>query len=62
MNRKELIESKDFALYQTSWKQGYVSRKADIDTLPAEPYKGRYGQGFVVDVPSRKSTRFCARE
>lgn len=38
-----------------SWKAGYISRKSPGIV---KPYKGRYGQGYTVETPSRTSTRY----
>ena len=51
-----------FRLHHTSYARGYVSRKADYDSLPAVPYKGRFGTGYTVDLPSYESTQYCRRQ
>lgn len=39
-------------------KQGYISRKTSGQVLE---YRGRYGNGFVIDTPRFDSTRYILR-
>lgn len=57
-----LINDDRYYLHHTSYARGYVSRKADYDDLPVHPYKGRFGSGFIADLPSYESTRYCRRQ
>ena len=42
-------------LHHTAWARGYISRKTDGYV---EEYKGRYGEGYVWNKPSYKSTNY----
>lgn len=57
-----LINDPRYYLHRTSYARGYVSRKANYDDLPVHPYKGRFGTGYTVDLPSYESTRYCRRQ
>lgn len=57
-----LLTDDRYYLHHTSYVKGYVSRKAVYDTLPAVPYKGRFGTGYTVDLPSYESTQYCRRQ
>lgn len=57
-----LLNDDRYYLHHTSYYKGYVSRKADYDSLPAVPYKGRFGTGYTVDLPSYQSTQYCRRQ
>lgn len=61
MLRKSLKEC-GYILYKTSYHRGYVSRKSDMDALPAEKYKGKYGEGYYVLCPCYHSTEYCLKE
>lgn len=57
-----LLNDTRYYLHHTSYAKGYVSRKADYEHLPVTPYKGRFGTGYTVDLPSYESTRYCRRQ
>lgn len=57
-----LLNDERYYLHHTAYYKGYVSRKADYDSLPVIPYKGRFGEGYIVDLPSYESTRYCRRQ
>ena len=57
-----LLNDDRYYLHHTSYVSGYVSRKADYEHLPVTPYKGRFGTGYTVDLPSYQSTRYCRRQ
>lgn len=57
-----LINDDRYYLHHTSYARGYVSRKADYYNLPVHPYKGCFGTGYTVDLPSYISTRYCRRQ
>lgn len=57
-----LLKDERYYLHHTSYYKGYVSRKADYYSLPVIPYKGRFGVGYIVDLPSYESTRYCRRQ
>jgi len=48
--------------HHESFARGYVSRKADVNALPAHEYHGRFGDGFIVDTPCTSSSQYCIRE
>ena len=54
-----LVKDDRYYLHHTSYARGYVSRKTGYDHLPVTPYKGRFGVGYTVKLPSYESTRFC---
>ena len=54
-----LINDDRYYLHHSAYYKGYVSRVADYSELPAVPYKGRFGTGYTVILPSYESTRFC---
>lgn len=54
-----LLTDDRYYLHHTSYAKGYVSRKADYDSLPVFPYQGRYGTGYTVYLPSYESTQYC---
>lgn len=51
-----------YYLHHTAYYKGYVSRKANYADLPVVPYKGRFGTGYTVDLPSYESTQYCRRQ
>ena len=57
-----LIKDDRYYLHHTAYYKGYVSRKAKFVDLPVVPYKGRFGTGYTVDLPSYVSTRYCLRQ
>ena len=57
-----LLNDDRYYLHHTAYYKGYVSRKAVYDDLPVFPYKGRFGTGYIVDLPSYESTRYCRRQ
>ena len=57
-----LLNDDRYYLHHTAYYKGYVSRKAEYDSLPAVPYKGRFGTGYTVDLPSYGSSRYCRRQ
>ena len=61
MTRMDVIEA-GYDKHHESFARGYVSRKADLDTLPAKEYNGRFGEGYIVDTPCQASTQYCIRE
>ena len=62
-NTFETLRNDDrYYLHHTSYALGYVSRKADYDHLPVTPYKGRFGTGYTVDLPSYQTTQYCRRQ
>lgn len=57
-----LIKDYHYYLHHTAYCNGYVSRKVIYDDLPVVPYKGRFGTGYTVDLPSYESTQYCRRQ
>jgi hypothetical protein len=44
--------------HHSAWKLGYISR---VDPPVSRPYKGQFGEGFIVDWPSWLSSRYHRR-
>ena len=57
-----LINDDRYYLHHTAYHKGYVSRIVLYVDLPVVPYKGRFGTGYTVDLPSYESTRYCRRQ
>lgn len=62
MTRKEIEQSGEYKLHHSSKRLGYVSRKIEDDDAIATPYSGKYGVGYVVDLPRWDTTRYVTRE
>ena len=58
MTRKQLVHNAAYQLHHASTARGYVSRKTRIPDIVAVPYEGRYGEGYTVDCPNWRSTRY----
>ena len=58
MTRQELQASKKHKFSHTGSRRGYVSRKSDLDQLPAEKYDGKYGKGYTVCTPRWDTTQY----
>lgn len=59
MTREELeakVENGELVKLHTSWKRGYVSRKS---SGYVSPYKGRFGEGYILETPSWRSSEYC---
>lgn len=52
------INNGELKLHHAAWAWGYISRKISGEEIIAEPYKGRFGEGYKAHVPSFTSTRF----
>lgn len=61
MTRMDVINA-GFDKHHEAYTRGYVSRKSDLDALPAKEYNGRFGKGYTVDTPSSVSSTYCIRE
>ena len=48
-------------IHHTAYFRGYVSRKQTVTDTVGYPYKGRFGTGYIVDLPTENSTRYCVR-
>lgn len=58
----DIIKSNKYEFHHAAWHSGYVSRKInDLDCI-AVKYSGRYGNGYIVDIPTRESSQFCIRQ
>lgn len=57
-----LLNDDRYYLHHTSYARGYASRTLPYDDLPVVPYKGRFGIGYTVDLPSYQSTQYCRRQ
>jgi hypothetical protein len=53
---KTALTKDGYIEYTTAWARGYYSRKKEIGLV--EPYKGRYGVGYVVHTPSDISSQY----
>ncbi len=53
----ELMTSKDYEYHHTASRRGYISRK--IDGI-VEPYKGRFGEGYVILSPRYDTTVYIS--
>lgn len=62
MTREDIAKDPTLHLHHTAYTMGYVSRKADVNKLPAIPYKGRFGTGYTVTVPCMLSTQYAIKE
>ena len=58
MTRNELKNSKKYNLHHTGSARGYVSRKANIDSLKAKKYDGKFGKGYTVKTPRWDTTQY----
>ena len=50
------LKDKGYAHHHTAWTRGYISRMLEHGV--PQPYKGRYGVGYTVGIPSYDSTRY----
>ena len=55
---KKLVENGSMKELHTSYRRGYVSRKLKGIV---SPYKGKFGNGFVLDSPCYHSTLYHYR-
>jgi len=58
MTQQEL-EQNGYKVIHTGSKRGYVSRKSTAEDRKAYPYKGKYGEGYTVDMPRWDTTSYC---
>lgn len=56
------LKSKGYSLVKSSLFRGYISRKKKEDDLIPESYCGKYGIGFLVRKPNRRSTFYSIVE
>jgi hypothetical protein len=61
ITRKEL-SSLGYTLARTGSRRGYVSIKVSADDRPAEPYLGRFGNGYIVALPFLGSSQYVRVE
>jgi hypothetical protein len=61
MTRKEL-SALGYTLIRTGSRRGYVSVKITADDRPAEPYSGRFGNGYIVVLPFPGSSQYVRVE
>jgi len=52
---KRLCDEGLIERYHGALARGYVSRKS---SGYARPYKGKFGEGFILDLPCWKSTQY----
>lgn len=55
MTITELKNNPDYIHHHTSSKRGYISRKTEGII---KPYKGKFGEGFVVMLPRWDTTQY----
>ena len=60
--RLDVVTSGRYELHHTALHSGYVSRKKSSMSCKAVKYSGRYGSGYIVDIPNWNSTQYCIRE
>ena len=53
------INQNEYKLHHTSRARMYVSRKKKDCDCTAEPYKGRYGEGYKVYTAAFDSSTYC---
>lgn len=56
MTLKALKYNKRYFLHHTATAKGH--RTSD-DPERVEPYKGRFGEGYIVYLPTYSNSRFC---
>lgn len=56
------LKSRGYSLVKSSLFKGYVSRRKKEDDLNPEPYFGKYGIGYLVRKPNRRSTYYSIVE
>ena len=59
MTIKELENSEEYYAHHRAARRGYESRKTDGHV---EPYKGRFGEGFVIVRPRWDTKRYVSIE
>lgn len=62
MTRKEIQNTPRYKYHHQAMRRGYVSRRASLDDLPAEEYSGRFGKGYTVKTPYKRSSQYCEIE
>lgn len=58
----DIIKSNEYEFHHAAWHSGYVSRKLNDLDCKAVKYSGHFGNGYIVDIPSMESSRFCIRQ
>lgn len=58
----DIIKSNEYELHHSAWHIGYVSRKLNPLDCKAKEYSGHFGNGYIVDIPSLESSRYCIRQ
>ena len=53
--RREELLNEGYREHHTAWCRGYISRKEDYRDYH---YKGRFGEGWTVERPSRDSSYY----
>jgi len=56
------LKTKGYSLVKSSLFRGYISRKKKENDLIPESYCGKYGIGFLVRKPNRRSTFYSIVE
>ena len=60
-NIMTMVANGTLYLHHSAYFRGYVSRKLQASELYGYPYKGRFGTGYTVDIPTHMSTRYSVR-
>lgn len=55
MTIDELRNDPQYMFHHTSMRRGYVSRRSRGTVVP---YKGRFGEGYMILTPRRDTTRY----
>jgi hypothetical protein len=48
------LESAGYHQHHAAWAKGYFCRRE----FEKSPYQGKFGEGFILDVPSWETTRY----
>ena len=55
---RKMVDAGELYLHHTSWRRGYLSRTCDEENNIAEPYSGRFGEGYTVGTCSYDSSQY----
>ena len=59
MTYKELLDNDNYYYHHSASRRGYVSRRCKPQV---EPYKGRFGEGYIVVKPRWDTTQYVGIE
>lgn len=57
MSISDDLYRRGYRLHHGAYARGYVSRKPNAP-VRVDPYKGRFGEGFIVHLPCYDSTQY----